>query len=240
MAAADIRIIQPILGHTDVKTTQGLQVAASFAWPAQPRSRTVWSSTLNNPYEIVGTAFGLLSVWLTIRKSVWCWPTGLVNVVCFFVMFYEVKLYAELITYAVFFGLGIYGWWKWSPGKNAHTELPVTRTPHRLAAVLIALGLVWTPIQGYWLHQYTDAALPYWDSSITVLSLLAQWMMARKYLENWLLWIAVDLLGIGVYQAKGLYATAGLYAVFLILATSGLVTWWRAFAVERKPDRASI
>ena len=58
--------------------------------------------------------FGLLSVWLSIRKSLWCWPTGLVNVVCFFVMFYQVKLYAELITYAVFFVLGIYGWWQWS------------------------------------------------------------------------------------------------------------------------------
>ena len=194
---------------------------------------------MNNPYEIVGTVFGLLSVWLTVRRSIWCWPTGLVNIVCFFVMFYQVKLYAELITYAVFFVLGIYGWWTWSQGDEAGAKLRVIRTPRGVSATLIALAAVWAPAQGYWLHHYTDAALPYWDSGITVLSLLAQWMMARKYLENWVLWIAVDVLGIGVYQARGLYVTAGLYAVFLILATSGLVAWWRAWQAERNSALAS-
>jgi nicotinamide mononucleotide transporter len=194
---------------------------------------------VDNPYEIVGTAFGLLSVWLTIRKSLWCWPTGLVNVVCFFVMFHQVKLYAELITYAVFFVLGIYGWWKWSHGEDTRAQLPVSRTPRHVSAALIVLALVWTPLQGYVLHRYTDASLPYWDSTITVLSLLAQWMMARKDLENWLFWIAVDVLGIGVYQAKGLYATAALYAVFLILAVCGLIAWWRTLDAERNADLAS-
>jgi nicotinamide mononucleotide transporter len=182
---------------------------------------------LSNPYEIVGTVFGLLSVWLTIRKSIWCWPTGLVNVVLFFVMFYQVKLYAELITYAVFFVLGIYGWWEWSYGGEHRTELPVRRTPHAVSLVLITVAVIWAPIQGYCFRYYTDAALPYWDSIITVLSLLAQWMMARKYLENWGLWIAVDVLGIAVYWYKGLYMTAGLYVVFLVLATCGLAAWWR-------------
>lgn len=192
---------------------------------------------MTNPYEIVGTAFGLISVWLTVRRNVWCWPTGLVNVVCFFVMFYQVKLYAELITYAVFFVLGLYGWWAWSRGSSARPERPVTRTPRAVAAVLIAIAVVWAPLQGYGLHRLTDAALPYWDSAITVLSLLAQWMLARKYLEHWLLWIAVDVLGIGVYQAKGLYAAAGLYAVFLALAISGWIAWRRAYDDERKATR---
>jgi len=103
---------------------------------------------LNNPYEIVGTVFGFLSVWLSVRKSVWCWPTGLVNVLCFFVMFYQVKLYAELITYAVFFVLGIYGWWEWSQGGPDRTELPVMRTPKRVSTILIALAVIWTPFKG--------------------------------------------------------------------------------------------
>ena len=137
---------------------------------------------MSNPYEIIGTAFGLLSVWLTIRKSIWCWPTGLVNVVLFFVMFYQVKLYAELITYSVFFVLGIYGWWEWSHGGENRSKLPVSRTPHGVSLVLLIVALVWAPVQGYGFQHYTDAALPYWDSIITVLSLLAQWMLARKYL----------------------------------------------------------
>ena len=198
------------------------------------------SSSVNNPYEIIGTVCGLLSVWLGIRKSIWCWPTGLINVVCFFVMFFEVKLYAELITYAVFFVLGIYGWWEWAHDGDDRAQLRTTRTPLRVSVGLLALALIWTPVQGYVLAHHTDAALPYWDSTITVLSLLAQWMMARKYLENWLLWIAVDVLGIGVYQAKGLYVTAVLYTVFLVMATYGLIVWWRALDVERNTDRASI
>jgi len=193
---------------------------------------------LNNPYEIVGTVFGLLSVWYSVRKSIWTWPTGLINVVLFLVMFYQVKLYAELITYGAFFGLGVYGWWEWSRDAD-RAELPVMRTPARVSAVLVAIAVIWAPLQGYVLQRYTDASLPYWDSVITVLSLLAQWMMARKYLENWWLWIAVDVLGIGVYQAKGLYVTAGLYAVFLVLATYGLIAWARAVHVERTRDLAA-
>ena len=193
---------------------------------------------MSNPYEIVGTVFGLLSVWLCVQKSIWCWPTGLINVVLFLVMFYEVKLYAELITYGAFLVLGIYGWWEWSRG-NDRAELPVIRTPLSVAVALIAVAIVWAPLQGYAFHRYSDAALPYWDSSITVLSLLAQWMMARKYVENWLLWIAVDVLGVGVYQARGLHLTAALYAVFLVLASYGLIAWSRTLAAERKGDLAA-
>lgn len=178
-----------------------------------------------NLYEIIGTIFGLLSVWLTIKKNIWLWPTGIINIVLFFVMFYQVKLYAELITYFVFFVLSIYGWWEWLYGGKNKTELPMSKTPQRTGLWLIAIGIVWWPLQGYLLNTYTDAALPYWDSAITVLSLLAQWMLARKYLENWWLWIAVDVLGIGVYWFKDLHVTSGLYLVFLVLATSGLIAW---------------
>jgi nicotinamide mononucleotide transporter len=195
---------------------------------------------VNNPYETIGTIFGLLSVWLGVRKSVWCWPTTLVNVVLFFVMFYRARLYAELITYAVFFVLGIYGWWEWQHGGRDAKEAPVLRTPRGVSAGLIVLALVWTPLQGYCLARYTDAALPYWDSVITVLSLLAQWMMARMYVENWVLWIAVDILGIGVYQAKGLQVTAALYVVFLVMATWGLVTWRRGLVAGRNADLVSV
>lgn len=128
--------------------------------------------------------------------------------------------------------LSVYGWWEWLYGGENRSERPVTRTPRRVSAVLCVIALVWAPLQGYCFHRYTDAALPYWDSAITVLSLLAQWMMARKYLENWVLWIAVDVLGIGVYWYKDLHVTAGLYLVFLMLATSGLVAWWRGFRAE--------
>lgn len=187
---------------------------------------------MSDPYEIIGTIFGLLSVWLTIKKSVWCWPTGLANVVLFFIMFYQVKLYAELITYGMFFVLGVYGWWEWVYGGEDHTELPVSRTPRRMGILIALVALVWIPAQGYVLSNYTDASVPYWDSAITVFSLVAQWMLARKYLENWVLWISVDILAIGVYWYKDLHVATGLYVVFLIMAVSGLIAWWRGFNAE--------
>jgi len=153
-------------------------------------------------------------------------------------MFYQVKLYAELITYSVFFVLGIYGWWEWSHGGENRSKLPVSRTPHGVSLVLLIVALVWAPVQGYGFQHYTDAALPYWDSIITVLSLLAQWMLARKYLENWVLWIAVDVLGIAVYWFKGLHLAAALYVVFLVLSTCGLVAWWRGLKAAGETDLA--
>lgn len=180
---------------------------------------------MSNPYEIFGTIFGLLSVWLTIKKNIWLWPTGIINIVLFFVMFYEAKLYAELITYSVFFVLSVYGWWEWLHGGENRTELPMAKTPRRTVMWLVAIGVVWWPLQSYLFHTYTDAALPYWDSAITVLSLLAQWMLAKKYLENWWLWITVDVMAIGVYWVKDLHVTSGLYLVFLVLATMGLIQW---------------
>lgn len=188
-------------------------------------------------FETLGTIAGLLCVDLTIAESIWCWPVGIVNIALFFVMFWNAKLYAELPNYAVMFVLSLYGWREWRRGGPERTELRITRTPPAAAVALAIIAIVSAPAIGFTLHRHTDAALPFWDSTILVLSLLAQWMMAKKLLECWTLWIAVDVLGIGVYAAKGLRMTAGLYAVFLCLAATGLWQWAKAFrAVSSRAD----
>ncbi|MEK7467958.1 MAG: nicotinamide riboside transporter PnuC [Planctomycetota bacterium] len=183
--------------------------------------------------ENLGVVFGLICVVLTIRRNIWCWPTGIINVVLFAFMFWGVQLYADLILYFVFFVLNVYGWYEWLRGRKDDGPLVVeAASPHlrALSVVLIAAG---TPAAGWTLARFTDASFPYWDSFIMVASLIAQWGLARKYLENWILWICVDLVGVPVYAAKGLRATAVLYAIFLVLATCGLIEWMRAYRRQK-------
>jgi nicotinamide mononucleotide transporter len=177
-------------------------------------------------FEIVGTIFGLASVVLTVREHVACWPTGIVNISLFLVMFWHERLYGDVVNYAVMLVLCGYGWWEWLRGdRGAPIHVGFAGRGERLiAGAACALG---APAMGYGFARWTDAALPYWDSVIAVCSIVAQVLLARKRIENWILWILVDVLGIGVYLAKGLYLTSGLYLIFLGLAVAGLVGWLR-------------
>jgi nicotinamide mononucleotide transporter len=178
-----------------------------------------------NTWEIIGATLGLISVWLTVRQNIWCWPTGLVMVALYAVVFFQAKLYADAGLQFVYIGLQIYGWYEWLYGGKDRGQLDVARITLRLGLVLGVVAVVATALMGYGLATRTDAALPYWDSTATVLSLVAQWMLARKLIESWFVWIAVDLLSIGIYMAKGLYPTTVLYAAFLVLAALGWIEW---------------
>jgi nicotinamide mononucleotide transporter len=185
-----------------------------------------------SPIEIAAAIFGLLSVYYTVREHVWCWPTGLVNVVLYVVVFFEAKLYADTLLQVIYIGLQLYGWYQWLYGGPAKTELHISRSSGGSLVLLLGLAAAVTLGMGYSLDRYTDAALPYWDSAITALSLVAQWLVAKKRLENWVFWIAVDVLGIGVYFAKGLYPTTVLYVVFLVMASLGLRAWQRTWTQQ--------
>ena len=176
-------------------------------------------------YEIVGVAFGAVAVWLTVRENIWCWPTGLVNVGLFIVVFYRARLYADMGLQVVYVALCLYGWYAWLHGGRDHGALRVSRTPSRVLSVTLVLVAGAGLVLGLALRRHTDASLPFWDSATTSGSLAAQWMQTRKWIENWVVWIAVDVVYVGVYLYKDLYLTAALYAVFLVLAVMGLVKW---------------
>lgn len=183
-----------------------------------------------SPIEWGGAVFGLLAVWLTVRQSVWCWPTGLVNVALYAFVFFEAKLYADVGLQVVYFVLCAVGWWRWlRPGPD-RSELPVTRLTRREAVLLLGIGSVGVAAMSHFLATRTDAALPYWDSTTVVMSLIAQWLVTRKVLENWHLWIAADVLMVGIYFYKQLYVTTGLYVIFTVLAVQGLRAWKRSLA----------
>src|SRR5205814_376939 len=151
---------------------------------------------------------------LSVRQNIWSWPTGIVNVVLYAVVFYETKLYADMGLQVIYAGLSVYGWYEWLYGGENRTELHVTRTSARVGAMLALVTIAASAALGLVLRGATDAALPFMDSFLSSTSLVAQWMMTKKKLENWLVWITVDVLYVGMFTFKHLYVTAGLYAVF--------------------------
>ena len=187
-----------------------------------------------NRWEVLAVVFGIASVYLSTRENIWSWPTALVNVALYFVVFFEAKLYADMGLQVVYFVLSLYGWYEWLYGGENRTELHVSRTPRRLGVRLLVIGVASALLLGTLLARFTDAALPYVDSATTSTSLVAQWMMTRKILENWAVWVAVDVVYVGMFIFKRLYLTAGLYAVFLALAVMGYIQWKRS--LEGRPS----
>ncbi|MDX1545587.1 MAG: nicotinamide riboside transporter PnuC [Rhodothermales bacterium] len=179
--------------------------------------------------EAAGLVFGLACVWLLIRENIWTWPLGIAYVLVSFVVFYQARLYADLALHAVFLVLNVYGWVHWARGDpRSDDDLPVTASaPRRLAGILALSGLG-VLLCGTLLARFTDASLPYWDSATSVLSIAAIWLQARKKIEHWILWLAVDVLATGIYLYKGIVFYAVLYLVYIGLAGAGYRAWRRA------------
>lgn len=203
-------------------------------------------------WEIIGTVLGIVGVWLMIRQNIWGWPVGLVQVAVYAWVFLGVKLYSDAILQVCFFVIQAYGWWHWWRGNGARATspaersevvappvLPVTRLRGTVVAGWIGLGAVMTAAWGTYMHRATDAALPYWDAFILVFSLIAQWLQARKNLECWAGWMIVNLVAIGVYWAKDLRLTSGLYVVFFGMAVWGWREWRKsAGPVSDRPGQS--
>ena len=184
-----------------------------------------------SPLEGVAAAFGVVSVFLSTRQNIWSWPTAIVNVALYTVVFYNGRLYGQMGLQTVFLVLSVYGWYQWLHGGEQKTELRVSRASPRLLGILVGINLVtWIALAA--ILRRTDAALPWLDALLATTSLVAQWMMTRKILENWVLWIAVDIVYMPMFMSQRLYATALLYAAFLVLAVLGFVEWRRSIVAR--------
>lgn len=178
--------------------------------------------------ELVAVLFGIVSVFLSVRERILSWPTALVNVALYFALFFRTGLYSDMGLQAVYFGLSVYGWYEWLYGGAGRTALTVSRTPRQLWGILIAIGVVFWAVLGKLTSGLPGVALPYVDAATATTSLVAQYMMTRKLLENWTLWILVDVVYVGMFVFKGLYLTAGNYAIYLGLAVLGHIAWKRS------------
>lgn len=190
-----------------------------------------WISQIaGTPLELAAVLFSVVCVWLNIKQIIWCWPMAIIASILYFIVFMQAKLYADMGLQVFFFAISIFGWYHWLKGGPAGSTAPVERTKRTVALTLFAICAVSIALMGYLLYNYTDASLPFWDSTTTVLSIAGQWMLARKYLENWLVWIVTDVIATGVYLYKGLYPTALLFTAFLIMATIGYIQWKKSLA----------
>ena len=175
--------------------------------------------------EIVGAVAGLVCVWLVARASIWNWSVSIVNTVLYFVVFLRARLYADALLQVVFTVLGVYGWWSWRFGGAHGAPLAIRRATRKQIAASAATTLAGTALSALLLARATDSPVPIWDSSVLILSLVATWAQARKLVESWWVWIAVDVISIPLYVVRELYPTAVLYTLFLILCVSGLRHW---------------
>ena len=176
--------------------------------------------------EIVAVIVSVLGVWLTTRRLPLCWPIGLASVVLYAKVFFDAKLYSDLLLQGFFAVMIVYGWYGWRRGSaEAGGVVSVRRVPPRDWVIGMAAGGVGTVLLGTLMASFTDAAVPWLDAGLTSFSLVAQYWTARRWIENWWVWIVVDVIYTGLFLYKELYLTAALYAFFIGLAARGLYSW---------------
>jgi nicotinamide mononucleotide transporter len=188
--------------------------------------------------EWVAAIAGAVSVFLSAREKIWSWPTALVNVTLYTYIFYRSGLYSDMGLQVVYFALSLYGWYQWLYGGARRTKLHVSRATRRMWLTITIVGIVFWGALGTFTSMLPGSSLSYLDAGLTTTSLIAQWMMTRKILENWVLWILADIVYVPMFMYKELYVTAGLYSVFLVLAAMGLRHWRRSWLAHRMPAPA--
>jgi nicotinamide mononucleotide transporter len=182
----------------------------------------------NTLAEGLAVVFNLAYVVLAIFESVLCWFAGLLGAGLTLVVFLHARLYGATALQVVYMALMAYGWYEWRHGGAKGGELAVSRTPARWRLGLGVAGLAVAAALGLLLKHGTDAALPFWDAGTTSFSLVAQFMTTRKWIESWLVWIAVDVVYTGMLVSQELGLMAALYVGYLVLAVLGYLKWRRS------------
>jgi nicotinamide mononucleotide transporter len=190
--------------------------------------------------ELIAVLFSLASVVLAVRRHPATWPAGIIAVAAYFAIFVRTRLYADAALQIVFLLQGVYGWAFWMrsrrAGSGAEGRVTSLGWPARVSVAAIATVAAWAV--GGALARYTDASSPHLDATVSVLSLTANWLLARRVIDNWAFWITADVLYIGLFASKGLMASAVLYVLFLVLAIGGWRSWARQ-AVADTPAEAA-
>lgn len=181
-----------------------------------------------NYIEIIAMLLGLVSIVLQIRQSLWLWPVNIVMTSLYIIVFLNAKFYADMSLQVYYVIMSIYGWIYWFTGRKKlrnKKKLPIKPTGKRLWPTLAIISVLLFAGISYILVHYTDSPVPYGDAFTTALSFVATWMLARKLIEHWIIWIVVDAVSVGLYIYKGLYPTMVLFIVLTILAFKGYKEW---------------
>lgn len=186
-----------------------------------------------NPLEMLAVALGLANVGLLVRRSIWNYPFGMAMVALYLVIFYEARLYAEAGLQVFFFVVQAWGWYLWARAGGMEHAVAVRWMGWSARIVSLAIIAGITVGLGTLMHYLTDAVMPFADAAIAAASVVAQILLSVRRIENWILWIAIDIGAIALYVSRDLHLTAGLYGAFLVLASAGLIQWMRAARAEQ-------
>jgi nicotinamide mononucleotide transporter len=214
------------LSNTDLPVSQAiLETLQGMAW-----------------LELTGLVSGLVCVWLLIRQNVWTFPIGLVYSVVSVWVFFEARLYADVLLSGYYVLMNAYGWYYWLYGgvRTSTDELMVTRTPLATGAVVALITALAIAAMGWFFDTQTNADFPYWDSATTCMSFAAMWMTARKYIENWMVWLVVDVIATAIYYVKGIHFYAILYGVYLGMAIMGWRAWQVTMTTQKRQPRSAV
>jgi nicotinamide mononucleotide transporter len=177
--------------------------------------------------QVVGTTLGLLYLYLEYKANIWLWLIGLIMPLVHGMLYFSKGLYADAMMNVYYVLAGLYGWIVWKNKRPQGQPLPISQTPASVWAKLAAVYAVLHVALFCFLYFCTDSKVPILDSSTTALSVVAMWMLSRKYVEQWLVWLVVDAVTVGLYFYKGIPITAGLYTVYCALAIAGYFRWKR-------------
>ena len=179
--------------------------------------------------EVAGVISGLLCVYLAAKNIIWNWPLAIISVAIYIFIFYDSHLFADMGLQVYFLAINIYGWYFWSKKSSSATKTPVTSINKREVIISALAIVIFTFLLGSILYNHTVASYPYLDSFCTACSIVAQFFMARKVLQNWLLWVFVDIIYVGIYIFKDLHLTAAMYAIYIVIALIGYMDWKRDY-----------
>jgi nicotinamide mononucleotide transporter len=179
-----------------------------------------------NWVEIVGVILSLIYIYLSIEQKVSLWIYGFLSSALYIVVFFRTKFYADMSLQVYYLVISVYGWFNWKLGKpSSGKELPATKTSTRLMLQLAVSSIVIYVIYYLILSRFTDSTIPKADSLVGMLSVVGTWMLARKLLENWLVWIVADGIATGLFIYKGLYPTAILFVIYTVMSVAGYWQW---------------
>ncbi len=179
-----------------------------------------------NWVEIIGALTGLAYLYFEIKQKIFLWPLGIITSVFYIIIFYTSKFYADMSLQFYYVFISIYGWYNWSKGtENKNSSLPVINLSKKLGIILFFVHLGILYLIYYILKHYTDSPVPFWDALTTSLSIVATWMLSKKIIELWYIWIFVNFVSMILYIYKGLYPTTVLFLFYGLLSYKGYLEW---------------
>lgn len=184
-----------------------------------------------NWIELLGSVLSIIYLYLSIKQKASLWIFGFLCSALYVVVFFQSKFYADMSLQFYYLGVSVFGWISWKAGKPENRkELPVKRTTPLSGAIILIIALVLYFLYYFILSEYTDSPLPKADAFTTALSIVATWMLARKMIEHWWLWIIVDSVSAGLYFYRALYPTAILFVIYTIMAIIGYLQWKKSLS----------